>query len=136
MRRNNTYQALGLQRLPEGGTNIKMAKWTWLPLAALLSLAGSAAHASEAKGKELPSAIAPVAASAGATNSPLATIQRDLQNVRSRIDATVKQIQTAVASNPRTHANKVLELANQIRDVASKDLADDAQIVKGAEFPP
>jgi hypothetical protein len=69
----------------------------------------------------------------GDTNSPVAQIQGHLEKVRTTIEASVKEMQEAVASSPSQHAAKVSNLANQIRDLAAKDLGDESAVVKGAD---
>jgi len=65
-----------------------------------------------------------------ATNSATAGIQADLDNVKSKIAAAVKQIQDAVASNEAQHARAVSNVAAQIRGLAATDLAENSPLSK------
>ena len=65
-----------------------------------------------------------------ATNSATAKIQADLDNVKSKIAAAVKQIQDAVASNEAQHARAVSNVAAQIRGLAATDLSENSPLVK------
>lgn len=67
------------------------------------------------------------------TNSPVSQIQTNLDTIKAQIAASVKRIQEAVTSTPAQQAQKVSALAAEIRNLATKDLADDSQIVKGAD---
>lgn len=74
-----------------------------------------------------------VAAKAPVTNSATAKIQADLDSVKSKINAAVKQIQDAVAANEAQRALAVSNLAAQIRTVAVTDLGDNSALVKETE---
>lgn len=67
------------------------------------------------------------------TNSPVAQIRADLEKVKRKIDASVKDMEQAVASTATEHADRVSRLATQIREIATKDIGDDGRLIKGAE---
>src|SRR5436190_5448703 len=64
------------------------------------------------------------------TNGITARIQSDLEAVKGKIDAAVKSLQDAAASNQTQRAMSVSNVASQIRTLASSDLGDGSALVK------
>ena len=64
------------------------------------------------------------------TNGVTARIQADLDSVKSKINAAVKSLQDAVASNQAQRAMSVSNVAAQIRALATSDLGDGSALVK------
>jgi hypothetical protein len=65
-----------------------------------------------------------------ATNGITARIQSDLETVKNKIDAAVKSLQEAAASNQVQRAMSVSNVATQIRSLASSDLGDGSALVR------
>jgi uncharacterized phage infection (PIP) family protein YhgE len=64
------------------------------------------------------------------TNGITARIQADLDSVKNKINAAVKTLQEAVASNQEQRAMSVSNVAAQIRGLASTDLGDGSALVR------
>jgi uncharacterized phage infection (PIP) family protein YhgE len=67
---------------------------------------------------------------ANGTNGITARIQADLDSVKNKINAAVKSLQDAVASNQAQRAMSVSNVAAQIRGLAASDLGDGSALVK------
>ncbi len=108
-----------------------------LAIAAWL-VAGAGLASAQAASENLPSLDGSIitgdisAAPALDTNSPVASIAADLQRLKARIDGAVAAMTNAVASSPALHAAKVTKLADEITELATKDLGDEGQIVRQA----
>lgn len=98
---------------------------------AMLCALGYSAHAEEANSAA--DADTTASSTAPKTNSPVAQIQRELEQIKAQVEASVKQLQAAVASNSAQRAERVSKLAAEIRDLGTKDLGDESKILKGAD---
>jgi len=65
-----------------------------------------------------------------ATNGITARMQADLDSVKTKINAAVKSLQEAAASNQAQRALSVSNVASQIRALAASDLGDGSALVK------
>jgi polygalacturonase len=107
-------------------------------LCLLLCAAGTAIGAPASEGGVLPP---PGSAVQGGTANPaddanrtaVGQMQSGLDQIKQEIVAAVQQMQEANASTPAKQAEKVNNLAMQLRQLATNDLGETSQIVKNAD---
>lgn len=133
--KTQTEPALGLLQLAAGAINKAMTRAAWAALLSLLFAAPAAARAGEVRlTMPVPGIVAAGltnnTAPAEGTNSAVLKLQCHLDQIKARIEAAVAQAQAAVASKPSEHAATVTKLANQIREVGTKELGDESPIMK------
>jgi len=140
MKLNSTNrETILISRVAKGGKN-RIARAVMLSaLLALPSTALLAAQAQDARRPKLastPALGAPQSVESEllsptiATNGITARIQSDLETVKGKIDAAVKSLQDAAASNQAQRALSVSNVATQIRSLASNDLGDSSALVR------
>ena len=135
----NNKERILISRVSRGGKN-RIARAVMIVV--LLALPGTALLAAQpVDAKRLKPASTPANAIAQnvendlqsptmVTNGITARIQSDLEAVKGKIDAAVKSLQDAAASNQTQRAMSVSNVATQIRTLASSDLGDGSALVK------